>query len=98
MEKTKNEKLLMYKNRPLRRCKNEIYYGEMSDKYIVTIQVIDTTEQGDLNVGGKVLVSLMLTDNAISLKDRIVKRSEKKGLYSALDIGSVWLERSLSAK
>ena len=34
----------------------------------------------------------------ISLKDRVVKKSEKQGLYNALDIGAIWLERALAGK
>ena len=29
------------------------------------------------------------------MKERIIKKSEKNGLYSAMDIGAIWLERSL---
>ena len=32
------------------------------------------------------------------MKDRIVKKSEKVGLYNAMDIGSIWLERALNEK
>lgn len=32
------------------------------------------------------------------MKDRIVKKSEKNSLWSAMDIGSIWLSRALSAK
>ena len=28
-------------------------------------------------------------------KERIVKKSEKHGLYNAMDIGTIWLERAL---
>lgn len=94
----KKEDVLTYKGKPLRRCKNEIYYGDMSDKYIIAIQILDSEKKGNLDIGGKMNVSLMLTDSDIRLKDRIVKRSEKTGLYNALDIGSVWLERALSGK
>ena len=40
----------------------------------------------------------MYTDPEISLKDRVVKKSEKQGLYNALDIGAIWLERALAGK
>lgn len=30
--------------------------------------------------------------------DRVVKKGEKAGLYTALDFGSVWLERALAGK
>ena len=31
-------------------------------------------------------------------RDRVVKKTEKDGFYSALDVGCVWLERALNAK
>ena len=31
-------------------------------------------------------------------RDRIVKKSEKDDLYTALDLGCVWLERALAGK
>ena len=94
----KKEDVLLYKGRPLRRCKNEIYYGDLSEKYIVAIQILDSEKKGELDIGGKMSVSLMLTDSEIRLKDRIVKHSEKQGLYNPLDIGSIWLERALAQK
>ena len=33
----------------------------------------------------------------LELKDKIVKEAEAKGLYNAIDIGSIWLERELKA-
>ena len=93
---TVKEEILIYKDKPLRRCGNELYYGNMEEKYIIAIQVISSQKVGDLDVSAKVIVSLMLTDSDISLKDRIVKSSEKQGLYNALDIGHIWLERALA--
>ena len=34
---------LVYRGHPLRRVDNLIYYGSMADKYIVMMQVLDTT-------------------------------------------------------
>ncbi len=97
-EKKPQEKALTYKNRPLTRCGDELYYGSMDDKYIIMMKVLDSTPLKDTKVSGKVLVQLMYTDPEISLKDRVVKKSEKQGLYNALDIGAIWLERALAGK
>ena len=43
-------------------------------------------------------IQLQLTDPAAKSRDRIVKKSEKDGLYTALDLGSIWLERALAGK
>ena len=30
------------------------------------------------------------------MKERIIKTSEKKGLYAAMDIAEIWLQRALA--
>ncbi len=90
--------LLTYKGRPLLRKGNLIYYGSMADKYIVMLQVLETKKEHDLDLATRVLVQLQLTDPNLRARDRVVKKSEKDGFYTALDVGCVWLERALSAK
>ena len=89
---------LTYKGHPLRRKDNLIYYGSMADKYIIMLQVLDTKKVDDLDVATKVSVQLQLTDPDLKSRDRVVKKSEKDGLYNAMDVASVWLERALSNK
>ena len=92
------EKILMYKGRPLMRKYNMIYYGSMADSHIVMLQIIETKKVGDLDVASKVSVQLQLTDPTAKSRDRVVKKSEKDGLYSALDVGVIWLQRALAGK
>ena len=87
---------LEYKGHPLRRKDNMIYFGSMSDKYIILLQVLDTKKVKDMDVATKVSVSLQLTDPNLKSRDSIVKKSEKDSLYSAMDVASVWLDRALS--
>ena len=87
-------KKLMYKGLPLRRKDNLIYYVNMSDKYIVMLQILDTEPVEDLTLAKRVSVQLQLTDPDIRSRDRVVKKGEKEGLYTALDLGAVWLERA----
>lgn len=95
-EKKQQKKVLMYKGHPLMRKDNLIYYGSMADKYIVMMQVLDSEKSGDLSVSKRVSVSLQYTDPDLKSKDRIIKKSEKDGLWNALDIGVIWLERALA--
>ena len=95
-KKVKKNEFLMYKGRPLVRCGNIIYYGNMSDKYVIMIQILDTVKKDEVDVATKVLIQLMYTDPDLRAKDRIVKKSEKEGLYNAIDIASIWLERALT--
>jgi hypothetical protein len=91
-------KVLMYKGHPLMRLGNMIYYGSMADSHIVMLQVLETKKVGSLDVASKVSVQLQLTDPAVKSRDRVVKKGEKDGLYTALDFGCVWLERALAGK
>ena len=90
--------VLMYKGHPLMRKDNLVYYGSMADKYIIMLQILETTNVSDLSVATKVSVQLQLTDPSVKSRDRVVKKSEKDGFYAALDVGCVWLERALSSK
>lgn len=92
----KKAKPLTYKGHPLRRKDNFIYYGSMADKYIVMLQVLDTESSDDLALSKKVSVQLQLTDPNLKSRDRVVKKSEKNGLYSAMDVAAVWLDRALT--
>ena len=87
---------LSYKGRPLRRKDNLIYYGSMADKYIIMLQIMATQKIDDLDVASKVSVQLQLTDPDLKSRDRVVKKTEKDSLYTAMDVASVWLERALS--
>ena len=89
---------LTYKGRPLMRKDNLIYYGSMADKYIVMLQVLETKKENELEQATKVSVQLQLPDPNLRARDRVVKKSEKDGFYTALDVGWVWLERALASK
>ena len=87
---------LTYKNRPLVRSGNTIYYGNMTDKFVIKMDIKSSKKLDDLDIADKVSVSLIHTDDNMSPKDRIIKSSEKDGLYEALDLGARWLDRALS--
>lgn len=89
---------LTYKGRPLRRKDSLVYYGSMAEKYIIMFQILSTKQTGDLEVANKVAVQLQLTDPALKSRDRVVKKTEKDSLYSAMDVASVWLERALATQ
>jgi len=89
---------LIYKGRPLMRKDNLVYYGSMADPYIVMLQILETKKIDDLELATKVSVQLQSTDPAVRSRDRVLKKSEKDGFYTALDVGCVWLERALASK
>ena len=90
--------VLMYKGHPLMRKDNIVYYGSMADSHIVMLQILESKKVGDQDVASKVSIQLQLPDPAARSRDRVVKKSEKDGLYTALDLGHIWLERALAGK
>ena len=86
---------LTYKNKPLVRKGNTIYYGDMSDPFVIMISIVDSHEVHGVSIADKVIVQLMNTDPNVRPRDAIIKKAERKGLWAAMDIGSVWLEVAL---
>jgi hypothetical protein len=89
------KKFLEYKGHPLVRKGDTIYYGSLADPYVVMLKISSTKELKDLQLSDKVLVMLMSTDQELSPLDRVQQRCERHGLFNAVDIASVWLERAL---
>lgn len=90
------EKFLEYKGKPLVRNGNTLYYGNMADDFVIMLKITSQKQVGDLQMADKVTVQLLSTNPFASPKERIVKSSEKKGLYAAMDIAEVWLSRALA--
>ena len=88
---------LTYKGHPLRRVGNLIYYGSMADEYIILMQALDSKKEKDLDIATRVSIQLQRT-NPDQSRDRVVKKSQKENLYTAMDFASVWLSRALAGK
>ena len=89
------KEFFMFRDKPMVRCGNTIYYGDMRDPFVVMFSITSTKPLGDIEVADRVIVQLLSTDPDASPRERIIKKSEKKGLYNAIDIGEVWLKRAL---
>lgn len=97
----------MYKGKPLVRSGDLLFYGDMRDKYVVRIQIRakkelapigeagETVKAKPINIANKTFIQLVNTDISVSPQKAIVKTSEQPNLYSALDIGYVWLQQAL---
>lgn len=92
------KEILTYKGHPLMRKDNLVYYGSMADSHIIVMQILETKKVGDEDIASKVSVELQLTDPNVRARERVVKKSEKPGFYTALDVGCVWLNRALAQK
>ena len=87
-----------YKGKPLVRCGDELYYGSMDQRFVIRMQIKTKKVVNGLEIADKVAIQLLCTDPDLSPRKQLVKSSEKNGLYLALDIADVWLERALKAQ
>lgn len=86
-----------YKGKPLVRCGDELYYGSMDQRFVIRMQIKTKKEVNGLEIADKVAIQLLCTDPDLSPRKQLVKSSEKNGLFLALDIADVWLERALKS-
>ena len=98
IKKTSESQFPTYKDKPLVRCGNTIYYGDMRDPYVIKMDIKSTKVLANQEIADEVTIQLMRTDSTISTKKQIVKTSKKNGLYLAMDISEAWLERALANK
>ena len=87
---------LTYKGKPLVRSKNVIYYGDMSDKFVVKLEILSSHKDGDLEVADRIKV--MLLKNNAQHTDDVVNSTEKNGMNEAMYFASIWLEKALAGK
>ena len=85
---------IIYKDKPLVRKDNLYCYGDMDDDYVLFLMVLTTkkTESGQ-EIPDHILAQIISTDPNKSPSEKLEKQFEKNGLYEAIDIGLVWLEK-----
>lgn len=86
-----NTTFFTYKGLPLVRKGNELYFGNMSDEFVVNMKIEDTKDVNGMKVASKVRVIKMATDKDLPFDKVFVKNTEKSSLYEALDIACAWL-------
>ena len=87
---------LTYKDKPLVRKDNIIFYGDMSEKYVIKLEILTSHKEGDLEVADKIKVDLIKNDS--EKLDNITKSTEKNGFAEAMYFASTWLDRALADK
>ena len=96
MSDAKKQTLPTFRGKPLVRSGNVLYYGDPSEKYIAMMQVLTNKSLEDVTLSDRVSVQILSTDETLHTSQRVLKRTEKDGLYKALTIATIWLERALS--
>ena len=97
MDSLAEKEFSTYKGKPLVRCGDELYFGSMADRFVIRMQIKSKKTVGDTEIADKVAIQLLCTDPDLSPRKQLVKSSEKSGLYVALDIADVWLDRALKS-
>lgn len=84
--------ILKYKEKPLVRRGNMIYYGDPSEKYIILFIVNATKNIEGLEISTNVTIQLL--ENSPG-RDGIIKQAERDGMYTAMDIAEYWLQDAI---
>ena len=85
--------ILTYKGRPLVRCKDEFYYGDILKSHVIFIK-IDSRMNDASNLPNKLSIGLINSSSAFHGNIfNPAKFSQKSSLFEALDLGSAWLDR-----
>ena len=87
-------KYLEYLDKPLVREGDTICYGDMNEKCILILEIMNYKEVDGKKVPKNILIQV------IDPKDpnKIIKQGSTEGLYDAFSIGLVWLDMALKAK
>ena len=70
---------LTYKGKPLVRKDNELYYGSMTDPYVLYLQILTTTPVGEQQVADKVHLMLLSTDTTKAPQERVARQTTNAG-------------------
>ena len=87
------EVFFTYKNRPLVRSQNTVYYGRMCDPYVVMMQIRSKKKDGEMEIADQISMQMISTDLTVPPDKLILKKSEKQGWFQAMEVASSWLDR-----
>lgn len=88
------EEFLKYKDKPLVRCGDVLYYGDMSEKCVAKLTIRSKSKVGDMDFANRVSIQILNTDFSDS-KKLVIQKGEQTGLFSAIDTAYVWLKKAL---
>ena len=78
MAEKEKQDFLTYKGKPLVRNGDTIYYGNMSDDYVIMMRITSKKDFGGYDLASKVTVQLLSTDPDASAKERVIKTAKRK--------------------
>lgn len=85
------DEFLEYKGRPLVRQEDDIFYGDMSEKYYIYMMIIQNKKvlKGEKEIPGTIMVQLLNSATQKPEKQQIITT----GLAEAFDFADAWLTR-----
>lgn len=83
--------LFMYKNKPLVRKDNEIYYGFVCEGYFIMMRILD---HPDIPDAAKFAITLVHQKPDGSMQ--MLNSAERTGTYNALELADIWLTNALA--
>ena len=84
-------KYIMFHGKPLVREGQQIFYGNMDDKYILFLGIMTTKEVNGKQVPDDIMIQIQST----AADHKVIKVGKKNGLYEAFEYGRVWLDTEL---
>lgn len=84
---------LTYKGKPLVRSGNVIFYGNLTDKNVVMMQILDESPDGDIRKATRISVELQNNDPEAKPNERVIQKTEKRSMTDAMEIATIWLDR-----
>ena len=91
MAEAKN--IFTYKGKPMVRRGDTIYYGDLSEKYIIIFTIKSKKKVGNLDVADSVAIDLCTNDG--TGKNKVIKKANRESLYEAIDIAEFWLDDAI---
>ncbi len=91
----KKKKQFTFRDKPLFRSGNTLYYGEPGERYMLQLDILETKKVKDIESASKVKIKLIANDGNLD-SPQVFRESEREDIYTALDIGQWWLKTALS--
>lgn len=82
---------LEYLDKPLVREGDTIVYGDMSEKAILILEILNYHEVNGTKLPKDILIQVIDSKNPT----KIIKQGNKEGLHDAFSIGVIWLDLAL---
>jgi len=84
--------ILVYREKPLLRDGNTLYYGDFSENFIVRFTILESEKVNDLDMAKKIIIELLEKNGDDISQAKLTKKAERTSMWAALDIGIYWLE------